>query len=339
MECYYDTLFECACEGVKELRNIPCAYQYDALFFSMSRPGVIATRFTYVDKSLFKKMQWIAKCGSYQGGYLHRFISLKSPITRYILEVRNKYEYYERSPGFWDYRTRPTVPSCYYLGTYPIYWNIDNKGVAYPDNLGTANSYPIGTKAGIPKKVKGMGLIQFLKESFEKGTEPMEFIPDVDRNDMKDVVNEFGLENVLNYLKPGRITKKMTLDEESALRELNGKIDQTLSHITFRYDRDLLFDYFLQDDWFSKRDKAFKACLAAQYPKKPREPVITVPTLQAPAEFPGKPMEELLKPSPEMTPLPGPPLGKRILKLTFYFGIKPDVPYNALALETIFLER
>jgi hypothetical protein len=203
----------------------------------------------------------------------------------------------------------------------------------------TANAYPLGNKANIPMSAKGMGVIQYLKEAEKTGGQPFEFIPDVDRNDMKDTINEFGLENVLNYLNPKRITKKMTLDEESALRDLNSKIDQTLSHITFRYDRDRLFDYFLQDDWFSKRDKAFKACLAAQYPKKPREPVITVPTPRAPAEFPGKPMEDLLKPSPEMTPLPGAPLGKRILKLTFYIGIKPDVPYNALDLKILFLER
>ena len=339
MECYYDTLFEANCKGIDELMNVPCAYEHDLFMFSMLRPWEVYQRFTYADPALYKKLGWISKCGSFQGGHVYRFVSRRSPIVRYIFKALNKYEWYERSPGFWDYRAMPTVPSCYYLGTFPLYWNIDNKGVAYPENLGTPNAYPLGNKANIPMKVKGMGLIQYLKEAEEKGTQPFEFIPDVDRNDMKDVVNEFGLENVLNYLKPGRITKKMTLDEESALRELNGKIDQTLSHITFRYDRDLLFDYFLQDDWFSKRDKAFKACLAAQYPKKPREPFITVPTPKAPAEFPGKPMEELLKPSPEMTPLPGPPLGKRILKLTFYFGIKPDVPYNALALETIFLER
>ena len=338
MECYYDTLFEADCAGIAELMNVPCAYNYGAIFFAMRKPWEIATRFTYVDKKLFKKAEWIAKCGSFSSGYFHRFISRKSPIVRYILEVKNKYEWYERGPGFWDYKTMPCVPSCYYLGTYPVYWNADNKGIAYPDNLGTANNYPLQPTPVIPRKLPGMTAAQSIEKLTKEKLEAFEFLPDVDKGDMKDTINEFGLENVLNYLNPSRIKKVLSLDEQSALRELNSKIDQTMSHLTLRYDKDLLGDYFIQDNWFTKRAISFKECLARAFPKKPKEPTTTVLTPRGPAEFPGIPMNELTKPTPERQPQPFPFPRQRLFNLIVSFGIKQGVAYNALDLKIQLLE-
>jgi hypothetical protein len=339
MECYYDTLFEVNCPAIEDLRNVPCAYEYGGAPFSMKTPWQVYTRFTHVDMKLFKKMEWISKCGAFANGYLARFVSRKSPIVRYVLKLENKFEWYERSPGFWDYRVIPVIPTCYYLGTYPVYWNVDNKIVVYPDNLMTPNAYPMGNKANIPKRVKGMGLIEWLKEAEETGGTPFEFLADVERKDLRDVVGEFGMDNVLNYLKPERITKKLTFDEETALRELNSKIGQILSEYTLRYDREFLYDYVLQDDWIQKRDKAFKECIARMYPKKPREPTTRVPTALGPSDWPGKPMEELEKPIPERTPTPFPKEGERLFRLRFWYGIRYGVPYNALELRLEIEER
>lgn len=247
---------------------------------------------------------------------LHHLDYIKANTSRYFFETKRVYLPFKYNWGWGIKSVDLAFPTCYFLGSYPNYWNTQNRRIVFAHDLMTSECYSIGNKP----------------------TMMAEYLPDVDRDVLNDTVNLFGVNNILDYFHPERIPQiKPELDltarieEEERRRKLRLEIEKALSDLTLFYDPFDIEQFMLQKPLLDARTKTFKDCIARTWPKKPYTPKPKTPTATPPIT--STPMSEIQKPTPMMVPAPPPKLS-----LVFNYGVKPDTPANVLQL-TIWLEE
>ena len=123
MECSYDTLFECDCEGIDALQKVPCSGSWLIDYAVLLKWGGVQLSYGGGDQKFRKRVYWIVKCGSFAGGIIFFQDNWRSPTIKTFFRAE-----YIRTWPFpeypWYYRdVELTSPSCFYLGRFPYYWD------------------------------------------------------------------------------------------------------------------------------------------------------------------------------------------------------------------------
>lgn len=295
---------------------MPCGYNYNVYPFTRRPDGVWTWTATWKDTGFERKLKWIGACASIGGGMLHHFDYVKANTSRYFFQTKRIYIPFKYDWG-WGIKSQDLAfPTCYFLGSYPNYWNTQNRRIVYAHDLMTLECYSIGNKP----------------------TMMAEYLPDGDRDVLNDTVNLFGVNNILDYFHPERVPAPKSIEEGELQRKLRLEIEKALADLTLFYDPFDIEQFMLQKPLLDARTKTFKDCVARTWPKpvkaytpKPITPTTTPPITQTP-------MNEIQMPTPEIPPIPTGAPGQRVQRLTFNYGVKSDTPANVLQL-TIWLEE
>lgn len=244
------------------------------------------------------------------GGNLHHFDYIKANTSRYFFETQSVWVPKQYAWG-WDVEALDlNFPTCYYLGSYPNYWNTQNRRIVFPHDLMTTECYAIG------KTPEMMG----------------QYLPDVDRQVLNDTINLFGTQKILDYFHPERVPPPKSIEEGELQRKLRLEIEKALADVTLFYDPFDIEQFMLQKPPLDARQVRFKSCVAAVWPKPIKEYAPKPITPTAPPPITQTPMSDIQMPTPEIPPIPTGTPGQRVQRLTFNYGVKPDTPDNILQL-------
>jgi len=258
--------------------------------------------FPYADPMFSKRFKWIIKCGEIASGLLHHLDYIKANTSRYFFEstamrVPFKYEW------GWGMTVKDLAfHSCYFLGTYPNYWNVENKRIVYAHNLWTLVAYPMPNSP-------------FIHEAI---------LSDAERKALNDVEILFGKTNLEYYLFPERLPTDLSESARDYIAGINEQIDKYLHDELWFHDVEELKDYLMEKLALDARKKRFKDCIAVKYPTPPKLPPPTPPPPAKPYEIP---MKELIPPVPSKSiRVPG----EKYIELDFSFGEKIADPNNIM---------
>ena len=271
---------------------------------------------TIKDNGFERRIKWIGECASIGGGALHHFDYVKANTSRYFFQTRYIYIPFKYAWGWGIIAQTLAFPTCYYLGSYPNYWNTQNRRIVFAHDLMTSECYAIGNKP----------------------TMMAEYLPEVDRDVLNDTINLFGVNNILDYFHPERVPAPTSIEQGELQRKLRLEIQTALADVTLFYDPFDIEQFMLQKPLLDARQKRFKDCVARTWPKpvKTYTPKPITPTATPPIT--STPMNEIQIPATQIPPIPTGTPGQRIQRLTFNYGMKSDTPENILQL-TIWLEE
>ena len=289
---------------------MPCAYDYNVYHMTRTPDGRWTWTATVKDTGFERRMKWIGACSSILGGNLHHFDYIKANTSRYFFETQSVWIPKLYAWGWGIDALDLSFPTCYFLGSYPNYWNTQNRRIVFAHDLMTSECYSIGNKPTM------MG----------------EYFPDVDREALDQTINQFGAEKILDYFHPERVPPPKSIEEGEVQRKLRQEIKTALADVSLFYNPFDIEHFMLQKPQLDARQKRFKDCEARTWPKpvKPYTPRPITPTTTPPVT--ATPMDEIQKPTPEISPIPTGAPGQRVQRLTFNYGIKPNTPDNILQL-------
>lgn len=263
---------------------------------------------TIKDNGFENRMKWIGNCAAILAGYLHHFDYIKANTSRYFFQTTDIWVPKQYPWGWGLAALSLAFPTCYFLGSYPNYWNTQNRRIVYAHDLMTSECYAIGNKPTM------MG----------------EYLPDVDRETLDQTINYFGADKMLDYFHPERIPPPKSIEEGEAQRKLRLEIETALAGVSLFYDPFDIEQFMLQKPQLDARQTNFKNCVNQVWPKPVKEYKPKPPPPTAPPPLTLVPMDEIQKPTPEIPPIPTGVPGQRVLRLTFNYGIKQYTLNNAL---------
>ena len=295
---------------------MPCGYNYNVYPFTRRPDGLWTWTATFKDNAFERRLRWIGNCASIGGGTLHHFDYIKANTSRYFFETKRVYIPRKYDWGWGIESVYLNIPTCYFLGSYPNYWNTQNRRIVFAHDLMTTECYSIGKKP----EMEG------------------EYFPDVDRQVLNDTADLYGTEKILDYFHPERVPQPKSIEEGEAQRKIRLEIETALADLTQFYNSFEMEQFMLQKPLLDARQKTYKDCVARTWPKRVKEYAPKQPPPTEPPPLTRVPMEEIRTPTPEVPPgiRHGP--GEPLLRLTFNYGIKPYTLNNALELH-IWLEE
>ena len=255
-------------------------------------------------------MLLIARCGSAAYFQLWCFKYLRTNNSRYFVKITGIWKPTpERYPGSVE-MTWLLNPTCYYLGTYPNYWNIRYKRIELAGDEKRPDSFPMGSKP----EIYGQYTPQFLND------------------ELNDIEQTFGKDNLKKYFYPDTMKE----DERTAFFETEfspgWRILKAFEDAYFPQYRIFVETMMLEKWALEAQLKIYNDCIQKNWPVPPKIPKTIVKTPIGPAEWPGIPMDQLTLPTPT-APSAGPrKTPEQTLSLTVTFSIKDEVPYNAMDL-------
>lgn len=132
MECWYDSLFECECEGIHELMKVPCSGTWLTFNMTVGPTGMVGGPTLPWKTKLGNRITWIIKCASLSAFWIISFDDWKTNTWKYFIEAYQMRIWYEKE-GKWFWEVKDLQPhSCYYLGRYPMYWDYDTYQLVSP---------------------------------------------------------------------------------------------------------------------------------------------------------------------------------------------------------------
>lgn len=289
---------------------MPCGYDYNAYYWTR-QPWGLWTWVSAVKGTPFgKRLEWIGNCASIRGGYLHHFDYIKANTSRYIFEVF-VVEAPKRFPWGWGTAAfELPFHSCYFLGSFPNYWDVQNRQVAFAHNMNPATCYPIG---------KNPTLLEH-------------YVSDYETKAFQEIAETFGKQNLTDYFYPQFIPTERYEEGEEQIKQTRAAIDKALFEFTTFYQKYELEHYLLQYFDLDARQKRFLQCVARTWPKPVREIKPLPPPPAQPEAVNATPMDEIPLPLPERSPGGIVPPGSIGLGIDISFGIKPTGYGNTLQL-------
>ena len=295
--------------------------------------GVWTWTSTCKDKAFEKRLKWIGNCASIYVGTLHCQTYFKANTTRFFFETKTIWVP-KKLMGEWVmlplHLDRHT---CYYLGTYPNYWNTDNNVIVFANDLMTWNAFPMENTPVIPSYFKKELSAEQMMGKMLRGEGATEFIPDYVRNEMKSIEAQFGKENLNDYLYPDRIPTDAERLKSEEWQKNQKEIKGVVEDLTIFYDKTDLDNYLKQDQALGLMHKIFRDCIKRKYPTPTRA---YTPKQKTPIEPPSAtavPMEEIKMPTPSTGPHVPP---KLTINLSFgwkIIGQGAEYPGNALEIK------
>ncbi len=278
------------------------------------------------DMRLSQRWRWVYKCPS--------FPSFKV-MANHVWKRRRSYYFARTTSGFkevviaGEIRLTPdptAPPECFYLGSYPIYWDGDNEVITYAHVFPIFNRWPIGKRPTHPL-IPGWSPTreQIAEYAARDDAGKVLTIPwgtdqrKIDRLDEWKTLYkaQFGKEpspqdiTRMGYFygiqweppPPGSpfITKGLTPDPVWISLEKQQRVIDDMDRLT-------------------------QECIDKNYTEKPYIPQKRISTPYGPLPWPGKPISELTPPTPTRPPTPSPldpPAQLLILRLEFGFNQPP----------------
>jgi len=289
---------------------VPCAYDYNVYFWIRRLDGAWQWVPTFKDRGFERRLKWISQCASIHAGLLHHLDYIKENTSRYFFEV---YSIWAPKEYVWGWGMAPKTldfHSCYFLGSYPNYWNVENKRVVFAHDLMTSEAYSMEKTPTIPGAILAQQEIDELN-ALEK---------------------TYGKENLMDYLYPERIPKDAERLKSETWQKTQAEIDKAIEDLSFFFTKFDITNYLLQKEPLDLRQKRFKECDTRNYPK-PRRPYTPKPiSPEAPEPATTTPMDQVTKPSPSGDPCRFKMVGQKCLHIETSFGFKPGTPENILQL-------
>ena len=276
---------------------MPCAYGYNAWGLTRNITGLIPFFPVSDDKSFQRRLRWITQCAQVSAFVLHIFDYTRGNVSRYFIEVKAIYIYNKALREWGLISTRLAHPSCYYLGTFRNYWNTKSQKINFAHDVSMQDSYSIGSEPEIPGQ-------PLAKQETE---------------DLNSLVEEFGKDNLMNYLYPDRMDKGY---REAFFAYPHGPgtdIDEAIKKMAFFVQEFDIRQWLAQKFAIDERMAQFNACILKAYPKPSREPQYKILDPQGAKDFPGIPINQIQLPAPTAQSVPRPPPKQILIKLVFAF--------------------
>ena len=299
---------------MKALRQVPCAYHYNVEMCSRSRDGYWYGTTPFTRTPLEKRMHWIGQCSKITYGELHHFDYYRQNRSTYFFETLG-IEIPKRYSWGWGKASLSLQKGvCYYIGTFPNYWDTQYKTLVYPHKMDPSRAYSIGNRADIP------GLM-FSEE---------------ERETLDSLEETYGRNNMLKYLYPERYPAS-EISEWNSAKDLSDperpdsipkKINEDLSHVVFFHAEFDVKNYLAMKIELGDRKSEFDLCSKMNYPK-PEKPI-------KPKAWTPQDIKDVVLPTPTTLPTTGPPGATQIfrtLRFRLSYGTKPITQTNTLELE------
>lgn len=309
------------------LAQVPCAYDWNVHSYYRRVDGYIGWRSVYWDQALWKRLKWIGICAAIANFRLHHFDYIKGNVSRYFVEVFSIFVP-KRYPWGWamDSKDLPK-PSCYYLGTYPNYWNRTNKKIVYAHDLMTSDTFPMANDPLILRFTDKPISPEQLLEMLTRGESQEEYISSDEKKEWTSLEDQFGKGNLINYLFPEQ------MDKEAREAFMTGVpyspyqvIDKAITDMAFFKKKADIIEWLRQKYILDARKLRYLRCIKVKYPKT-EEPQYKIETPQLPADWPGIPTSEMELPPP--TERVQKPKGlERLITLRIIFNIIHIGPNN-----------
>lgn len=278
---------------------MPCGYDLNVLGYYRVSWGGFPSRPHYRDQSFEKRLTWIGNCAQIAHFRVHHFDYIKGNVSRYFVEVFSIFipkKYF----GKWYLESiELTHHACYYLGSYPNYWNISNKKIVYAHDLMTSECYSMGSRPEIPGKYLSADEI----------------------NEFLSLEADFGKKNLLKYLYPERMNQAAR-DAFFAYPHGPGTdIEDAIKKMAFFTEEFDIRQWLMEKYSLGERMAKFDICIKEKYPTPPKKPQYKIIDPQGAKDFPGIPVSEMSIPGPTAQPsgAPRPPL--KVMKLYFSFNV------------------
>jgi len=317
MECYYDTLFEVKCIGIDELRKVQCLYLYNVSNWSRTQWGLVYLTSSNADPSYWKRLNWILKCANASMGGLHHFDDLKTNKSTYFVKIEQIFVPVRFVWG-WGLQSKDLqFPQCYYIGTYPNYWDFKNGIIVYPHNLPVTDFAQMGSKPRMFDMNALAKSADLWKTMGIYGQPVDEFVPSTRASEIKEITNKYGKESLTYYFNPEKIPPEFTKEQREQIERTNKAIEDDLMHITIFHKPKQLGAYFGQHFALEERTYRYNMCVKKVYPKPTYVPKSKIQTPTGPQTYTPEPTLKL--PYPDMAERPGiaPPWGILNLLLNF----------------------
>lgn len=296
---------------------MPCGYGYSIHSMTRTQFGDWTWTPTNTDRTFGKRREWIGKCASIFLAQLHCFNYIKANTSRYFIQVGTIWGPVKYVWGWGIGPIRLASPTCYYIGSFPNYWNVDNNRIVYAHDLMTPNSFPMENTPVIPTRYEGEMSAEQAMEKWMRGEGANEFIPDYIKNYLSDVEAEFGKENLNDYFDPDRIPTDDPRLKSDDWKKTMEAINKPIEDLSLFYKKPDLNNYIKQKWALDAMHAKFKACVAATW-HEPTEPY--TPRIPSPVEPPSMtaiPMDQITKPTPQTAPMPPP-----VLDIIINYGFK-----------------
>ena len=312
MECWYDSLFECDCEGIYEILRVPCAGSVNTTANYRQPWGLMTPLGETLDPKLNKRIKWITSCASVASFFLIVLDDWKTKMFRVFIEVLAIRVWPDpKQPWYWIVQDL-TPHHCYYLGQYPWYWDYNYYCTKSPDGrlivppqteavkkiLASPGFAPARTFVYSPKVIvfgveTGGGRWVEKKNILPFGMTPS--YPDVEYDLYK------------------------TREEEENRFFLGDPIVNTWN------------EQLAVIDFINNR---FTNCLARLYPPPDKIPKGVVRTKDGDFQWPGKPLDQIQRPLPEPSKYLPPEMTQTKISIITTLAFSPAGRPDGLTLET-----
>jgi hypothetical protein len=310
MECYYDELFEVDCGGLAALKEVPCTTWVGGInLFYDKNLGFLRMEYP-INESLLKRITWIVQCGLLAGITITGECNWKSNTTKYFIKANSIWVpviMFGRAD--FEYRKLDN-PICYFVGTYPNYWNTTSRSITFAHYMGGGAYFSMGSEPGL------LG----------------EYIPIETRKDIVELSNSFNRKDLEWLLYSGIISGDATDEERERLDKFRRDYDSAVSRIGWSWEKEHI-KYYMGQMWELAAKRRIRSdCWKKYYPVTPKASQAKVISKTPGQTFPGIPMNQLALPSPTgRFVFPNKPLERGFL-MTFQMGIDENTQYNALTL-------
>lgn len=300
---------------------MPCAYDWSVFGYYRNKWGDLITRPYYRDAFFEKRLKWIAQCAQIAHFRLHHFDYRKGNISRYFVEVFSIFipkEYF----GKWYLESEDLAHhSCYYLGSYPNYWNLSNKKIVYAHDLMTASVYSMENEAVFYNEESIKKSIEARKTMNIQGVPAKDLVSGEEKSDMESLEGDFGLDNLINYLYPERMDAAARDAFFAYPHGAGTDIDEAITKMAFFHKKFEIIEWLRQKYALAERKLRFDACIKARYPKPEPEPQYKILDPQGAKDFPGIPINQMELPAPTAQSVPRPAPKQMIIRLVFALGV------------------
>lgn len=298
-----------------------CAYNINVFGFGRTHFGVFNWMAVDQDPSFQKRLKWIGECAQIAHFRLHHFDYRKGNVSRYFVEVFSIY-IAKQFPYGWSWDSMDLAhPTCYYLGSYPNFWNVPNKRIVYAHDLMTAAAFPMGNEPVIPRFFGKPVSAEQMLEVFARGESANEYISKDEKDEWNSLETDYGKENLINYLYPERMDMAARPAFFASPHGPGTDIDEALTKMSFFYKKEDVIQWLRQKYALAERTQSFNACIKQAYPKPEKEPQYKILDPQGAKDFPGIPIDQMQLPAPTGQSVPRPPPKQMIIRLLFAFSI------------------
>jgi hypothetical protein len=300
---------------------VPCAYNWGVASYYRTHWGGFPSRPYYRDAFFEKRLTWIANCAQIANFTLYHFAYRKGNVSRYFVYVHSIFipkEYF----GKWYLESVELAHHiCYYLGTFPNYWNTTNKKIVFAHDLMTASVYPMENEPVFYNEDSLKQSIAAREKMNIQGIPTKDLISEEEKSDIESLEGDFGLNNLMNYLYPERMDQSAKPAFFAQYPSGPGTdIDEAITKMAYFHKKSEILEWLRQKYALAEQKQSFDECIDKYYPKA-KKPQYKIRDPQGIKNFPGIPIEQMQLPAPTARSVPRPPPEKTIIKLMFSFRV------------------